>query len=159
MTGTYNIWLQLLSFLVAVIASHVALDAASRVSSASREMAKYWLVGGAVSMGTGIWSMHFIGMLAFQLPIPMSHNILITLLSLLIAVLVSGFALYTVSHGSLSMRRLLGAGMLMGIGIACMHYTGMVAMEVKPSVRYDPLLFGLSIVIAVVASVVALWIA
>ena len=110
-------------------------------------------------MGTGIWSMHFIGMLALQLPIPMSYDIPITLVSLLIAVIVSGFALYTISHGALSLRRLLGAGLLMGVGIACMHYTGMAAMQMEPPLRYDPLLFTLSVLIAITASMAALWIA
>jgi diguanylate cyclase (GGDEF)-like protein/PAS domain S-box-containing protein len=160
MTGTYDIWLVGLSILVAVIASYVALDLASRVvASQGSKAARYWLVGGAISMGTGIWSMHFIGMLAFRLPIPMSYNIPITLISLLIAALVSGFALNTVSHGALSVRRLLVAGLLMGIGIASMHYTGMAAMELDPPIRYDPLLFSASVLIAIAASVVALWIA
>ena len=151
--------LVILSIVVAVIASYVALDLASRVAaSQGSKAARYWLIGGAISMGSGIWSMHFIGMLAFQLPIPMSYDIPITLLSLLIAVIVSGFALYTISHGALSLRRLLGAGLLMGIGIASMHYTGMAAMQMEPPIRYDPLLFSLSILIAVAASIVALWI-
>jgi diguanylate cyclase (GGDEF)-like protein len=160
MAGSYNPWLVFLSIVVATAASYVALDLASRVA-ATRTMrsSNYWLVGGALSMGTGIWSMHFVGMLAFQLPIAMAYNIPVTLLSLLIAMVVSGFALYTVSHGSLSLRRLLGAGVLMGIGIACMHYSGMAAMEVRPAIRYDPLLFAASVLIAIGASVAALWIA
>ncbi|HVS25834.1 MAG TPA: diguanylate cyclase [Burkholderiales bacterium] len=160
MAGTYNTWLVILSIVVAVIASYVALDLASRIAaSTGSKTARYWLAGGALSMGTGIWSMHFIGMLAFRLPIPMSYDIPITLLSLLIAVIVSGFALFTVSHGTLSMRRLLGAGLLMGIGIASMHYTGMAAMQMKPPIRYDSFLFSLSILIAMAASLAALWIA
>src|SRR6266571_147976 len=138
MIGNYNSWLVFLSIVVATVASYVALDLASRVAAThGTRSSRYWLFGGALSMGTGIWSMHFIGMLAFQLPIPMSYDIPITLASLLIAAVVSGFALYTISHGRLSLRRLLLAGLLMGIGIACMHYTGM----------------------AIAASVVALWIA
>ena len=160
MTGSYNSWLVLLSIAVASFASYVALDLASRVVAAqASRSAKFWLFGGALSMGTGIWSMHFIGMLAFQLPIPMSYDIPITLGSLLIAVIVSGFALSTISHGALSLRRLLGAGSLMGIGIACMHYTGMAAMQMEPPVRYHPPLFAASIVIAIAASMAALWIA
>jgi PAS domain S-box-containing protein len=158
--GTYNSWLVLLSIIVATFASYVALDLASRVvATRGTRSSGFWLFGGGLSMGTGIWSMHFIGMLAFQLPIPMSYDIPITLLSLLIAVLVSGFALHTVSHGALSLRRLLGAGLLMGAGIACMHYTGMAAMLVEPPVRYRPPLFIASVAVAIVASVVALWIA
>src|SRR6266568_3234606 len=157
MIGNYNSWLVFLSIVVATVASYVALDLASRV--AATHGTRYWLFGGALSMGTGIWSMHFIGMLAFQLPIPMSYDIPITLASLLIAAVVSGFALYTISHGRLSLRRLLLAGLLMGIGIACMHYTGMAAMQLKPPVRYSPPIFTASVVIAIAASVVALWIA
>ena len=160
MNGSYDAWLVILSIGVAVIASYTALDLASRVAaSQGSKAAGYWLNGGAVSMGTGIWSMHFIGMLAFRLPIPMSYDIPITLLSLLIAMIVSGFALHTVSQGILSARRLLSAGLYMGIGIAAMHYTGMAAMEMEPPISYDPLLFILSILIAIVAAVAALWIA
>ena len=160
MVGTYDTWLVILSIVVAVLASYVALDLASRIAaSTGSKAAHYWLAGGALSMGTGIWSMHFIGMLAFRLPIPMSYDIPVTMLSLLIAFIVSRFALFTVSHGTLSMRRLLTAGLLMGIGIASMHYTGMAAMQMEPPIRYDPFLFILSIMIAIAASVVALLIA
>jgi diguanylate cyclase (GGDEF)-like protein len=160
MTGNYDPWLVTLSIIVASIASYVALDLASRVvATRGTRTSRYWLLGGALSMGTGIWSMHFIGMLAFQLPIPMSYDIPITLLSLAIAVIVSGFALYTLSQGSLSLRRMLGAGLLMGIGIASMHYSGMAAMDLQPPIRYDPALFAASVLIAIAASVVALWIA
>jgi diguanylate cyclase (GGDEF)-like protein/PAS domain S-box-containing protein len=160
MTGNYNSWLVFLSIVVASFASYVALDLASRVvATRGTPSSSYWLFGGALSMGTGIWSMHFIGMLAFQLPIPMSYDIPVTLASLLIAAIVSGFALHTISHGSLSLRRLLGAGSLMGVGIACMHYAGMAAMQLEPPVRYHLPLFIASVAIAIAAAVVALWIA
>lgn len=158
MTGTYNGWLQLLSFLVAVIASYVALDLASRVSSSSGRGAKYWLSAGAISMGTGIWSMHFVGMLAFKLPIQMGYDIPLTLASMAIAVVASGFALFTINRNALSLKRLLVSGLLMGLGIASMHYVGMAAMRMSPAIEYDPVLFVLSVVIAIAASVVALWI-
>jgi two-component system sensor histidine kinase ChiS len=158
MTGTYSVWLQLLSFVVAVIASYVALDAASRVSSAPKKIAIYWLIGGAVSMGTGIWSMHFIAMLAYQLPIQMGYDVPITLLSMVLAIMASGFALFTINRDNLSTRRLLASGMVMGFGIAAMHYVGMAAMRMQPAISYDALLYALSIVVAVAASVAALWI-
>ena len=110
-------------------------------------------------MGMGIWSMHFIGMLAFRLPVPMSYDVSITLLSLLIAVVVSAFALYTVSRERLGLGRLLRGGLIMGAGIASMHYTGMAAMRMGATVRYHPELLALSIGIAVVASWAALWMA
>src|SRR6266404_245160 len=158
MVGTYDSPLVVLSVAVAIVASYVALDLASRVV-ASREgrAAWYWLAGGAISMGTGIWSMHFIGMLAFHLPIPISYDVPITLLSLVIAVLASGFALYLVSRATLTLRRLAGGGVLMGIGICSMHYTGMAAMQMAPPIRYQPLLLSLSVLIAIAASTIALW--
>jgi diguanylate cyclase (GGDEF)-like protein/PAS domain S-box-containing protein len=160
MVGTYDVWLVVLSAVVASTASYVALDLASRVTAWQGSRAsRYWLAGGAVSMGMGIWSMHFIGMLAFRLPIPMSYDIPITLLSLLIAIVVSGFALHTASRGALTTRRLLVAGLLMGVGIAAMHYTGMAAMQMRPPIHYDALLFAVSVLIAMAAAVAALWIA
>ncbi len=158
MAGTYNSWVVLLSFLVAVLASYTALDLASRITASTGAAAACWLLGGAFAMGMGIWSMHFIGMLAFSLPIPMAYDVGITLASMGIAIVVSGFALLTVTQKSLSVRRLAAGGVLMGIGICSMHYTGMAAMEVQPGIQYDPLLFGASVAIAVAASTAALWI-
>ena len=159
MTGTYNNWVVVLSFLVAVLASYTALDLASRITASARGSAVAWLLGGAFAMGTGIWSMHFIGMLAFSLPIPVAYNVGTTLVSMLIAIVVSGFALLTVTRVSLSLRRLAAGGVLMGIGISSMHYTGMAAMEVMPGIRYDAKLFAASVAIAIAASTAALWIA
>src|ERR1700681_3861550 len=110
-------------------------------------------------MGTGIWSMHFLGMPAFSLPMPMGYDIPMTLLSLLIAMLVSGFALYVVSRDTLRWHRQLIAGALMGFGICAMHYTGMAAMQMSPPIIYDPTLFAASVAIAVAAALAALWIA
>jgi diguanylate cyclase (GGDEF)-like protein len=158
MVGTYNNWVVTLSVLVAILASYTALDLASRITASSRTAAAAWLVGGAFAMGMGIWSMHFIGMLAFSLPVPMAYDVSITLGSMLIAVVVSGFALLTVTRRGLSLRDLATGGVLMGIGISSMHYSGMAAMEVQPAIRYDTGLFALSVVIAIAASTAALWI-
>lgn len=159
MVGTYNTLLVVLSILVAITASYVALDVTSRVTASHQSKAgRYnWLAGGAISMGTGIWSMHFIGMLAWRLPIPVSYDFPITLLSLLIAITISAFALYQVSRATLGVRRLLLGSALMGIGIVSMHYTGMAAMKMDPPIRYESFLFGLSILIALAASAAALW--
>jgi len=159
MTGTYDRWLVLLSLLVAIFASYTALDLASRITSSRGIAARWWLCGGAFSMGTGIWSMHFIGMLAFSLPVPMGYSIPVTLLSMLIAIVVSGFALYMVSRDTLRGANLVKGGILMGFGISAMHYTGMFAMEAYPPIHYDPWLFTASVGIAIVASIAALWIA
>ena len=158
MAGSYNSWVVALSLLVAILASYTALDLASRITASAGAAAAAWLLGGAFAMGMGIWSMHFIGMLAFSLPIPMAYDVGITIASMLIAIVVSGFALLTVTRNTMSMRRLAAGGVLMGIGICSMHYTGMAAMEVLPGIRYDAMLFAASVVIAIAASTTALWI-
>ena len=158
MVGDYDSLLVIFSVVVAIVSSHVALDLTSRIkASHGRKASQYWLIGGAVSMGIGIWSMHFIGMLAWRLPIPVWYDIRMTLVSLLVAIASSAFALYLASRDTLGVRRLLLGSAVMGIGIATMHYTGMAAMQMHPPIGYQPLLFSLSILVAVVASAVALW--
>ncbi|PLT16789.1 MULTISPECIES: EAL domain-containing protein [Ralstonia] len=159
LVGSYNPLLVLLSLLVAVLASYTALDMAGRVVTAQGRAAFWWLTGGASAMGVGIWSMHFVGMLAFSLPIPLGYDVSITLSSLAIAIAASAFALWLVSRRELPWRRLVGGALLMGVGVAGMHYTGMAALRMKPGIDYDPAIFGLSVVIAVFASGAALWIA
>ncbi len=117
------------------------------------------MTGGALAMGVGIWSMHFIGMLAFSLPVELGYDISITALSLLVAILSSGFALWLVSQPRLPAWQLAFGALIMGAGISTMHYTGMAALRMQPGIDYDPMLFGASLVIAVGASAAALWIA
>jgi NO-binding membrane sensor protein with MHYT domain len=107
-------------------------------------------------MGIGIWSMHFTAMLAFRLPVSIAYNLPLLLLSVLIAMTASGLALYVVGRGSVRPISLLTAGVLMGLAIAGMHYTGMAAMRVQANLHYNPLLVALSVAIAVTASIVAL---
>jgi diguanylate cyclase (GGDEF)-like protein len=159
MVGSYSYWLVLLSIVVAIFASYTALDLSTRITASKGRSAQLWLIGGAFSMGVGIWSMHFIGMLAFSLPIPMGYDVPITLLSMLIAVVVSYFALFTVTRRTVSSRNLAVGGTLMGLGICAMHYTGMAAMDMSPPIRYDPWLFAASIAVAIVAALAALWMA
>jgi diguanylate cyclase len=161
MIGFYDPGLVALSIALAIIASYTALDLAGRVSANAASVRKswIWLVAGALSMGTGIWSMHFIGMLAFHLPVPVAYDLPITLLSMLIAVVVSGIALLVLRRPMLGTRNLTIGATLMGIGISAMHYTGMIAMQMSPPIRYDAALFVLSVLIAIVASLAALWIA
>lgn len=160
MPGTYNLLLIAVSLVVATLASYTALDLASRISMLKHPASRHaWLAGGAAAMGVGIWSMHFIGMLAFSLPIPLGFNPAITGYSLLIAICVSWFALHVTTRARLSSRGVAAGGVLMGLGIAGMHYTGMAALQMQPGIDYEPLLFGASIAIAIVASTAALWIA
>ncbi|MCO5411531.1 putative bifunctional diguanylate cyclase/phosphodiesterase [Ralstonia mojiangensis] len=159
LASSYNPLLVLLSLFVAILASYTALDMAGRVVTAHGRAALSWLIGGASAMGLGIWSMHFVGMLALNLPIPVGYDVGITLASLAIGIGASMFALWLVSRRELPWPRLAGGALLMGAGVAGMHYTGMAALRMSPGIQYDPARFGLSIVIAVLASGVALWIA
>lgn len=156
MTGTYSLELVGLSFLVAVAASYVAFALAAHISTTRGWAAAYWLAGGAVAMGTGIWSMHFVGMLAFQLPIAMSYDLEVTGFSLMIAIIVSGFALNVVSGRALSPINLSVGAVAMGLGIAAMHYTGMAAMNIAPPLSYNEGLVAASIAVAIAASGLAL---
>jgi len=159
LTGSYSSSLVLISLCVAILASYTALDLTGRIATAKGRAACLWMGGGALAMGIGVWSMHFIGMLAFSLPIELGYDLALTAFSLLIAVLSSGFALWLVSQPSLPWQQLAFGALIMGAGIACMHYTGMAALRMLPGIDYDPTLFGASLLIAVGASAAALWIA
>ncbi|WP_236167259.1 putative bifunctional diguanylate cyclase/phosphodiesterase [Pseudomonas fulva] len=157
LTASYSSSLVLISLCVAILASYTALDLAGRIATARGYAASLWMIGGALAMGTGIWSMHFVGMLALQLPVELGYDLTLTACSLLIAVLSSGFALWLVSQPSLPfLQHALGA-LIMGAGIASMHYTGMAALRMTPGIDYDPSLFMASLLIAVGASAAALW--
>ncbi|AIG01341.1 signaling repeat/GGDEF domain/EAL domain protein [Pseudomonas fluorescens] len=159
LTGSYSPALVLISLFVAILASYTALDMTGRIATAKGRAAQLWMIGGALAMGIGVWSMHFIGMLAFRLPITLGYDVGITALSLLIAILSSGFALWLVNQPRLPAWQLGFGALVMGAGISAMHYTGMAAMRMMPGIDYDPTLFGASLLIAVGASAAALWIA
>jgi len=155
----YHHWLVLVSLLVAILASYTALTLALRIRVATRQLAPAWLAGGGVAMGIGIWSMHFVGMLALRLPIEIAYDVRITLLSMVIAIVVSTFALHIASRSQVSRTALVSAGCAMGIGICSMHYVGMAAIEITPPIQYDPVWVTLSFAIAIAASFAALGIA
>ncbi len=157
LTASYSSSLVLISLCVAILASYTALDLAGRIATARGYAASLWMIGGALAMGTGIWSMHFVGMLALQLPVELGYDLTLTACSLLIAVLSSGFALWLVSQPSLPFLQLALGALIMGAGIASMHYTGMAALRMTPGIDYDPSLFMASLLIAVGASAAALW--
>ncbi|PKH14084.1 putative bifunctional diguanylate cyclase/phosphodiesterase [Pseudomonas fluorescens] len=159
LTGSYTTSLVVMSLCVAILASYTALDLAGRIATAQGRTVYLWITGGAVAMGVGVWSMHFIGMLALRLPFALGFDLDLTALSLLIAVLSSGFALWLVSQPRLPAWQLSFGALVMGAGIASMHYTGMAAMRMTPGIDYDPALFGASLLIAVLACGAALWIA
>ncbi len=159
MSGIYDFELVALSVIVAIVASYTALELAGRVSEKEGRSSLIWLIGGAIAMGTGIWSMHFVGMLAFHLPVAVAYDAAVTALSMVIAIAVSGLALFIVRRPALTKQNITVGATLMGVGIACMHYTGMHAMQMSPAIQYNPFLFMLSVIIAIVASLAALWIA
>jgi len=143
--------------LIAIFASYAALELAGRVTAARNQARLAWLIGGATAMGTGIWSMHYTGMLAFRLPMPVYYHVPTVLLSLLAAIFASFIALFIVSREQLTSFRVIVGSLLMGAGIATMHYTGMAAMRLAAMHHYNPGLWLLSVVLAIVISLVALW--
>src|SRR5271163_2437020 len=159
MNGTYDYRLVALSVVIAVMASYAALDLGGRVTSARGQARYLWLSGGATAMGIGIWSMHYVGMLAFHLPVPTEYDWPTVLLSLLAAIFASAVALFVVSREQMRFFQALLGGVLMGGAIAGMHYIGMAAMRASAMCHYSPLLVSLSVVLAVLISVAALWLA
>jgi NO-binding membrane sensor protein with MHYT domain/signal transduction histidine kinase/ActR/RegA family two-component response regulator len=155
-TGTYNPYLVALSILVAAFASYTALDLGGRVAATRAVAPRVWLVAAAIAMGGGIWSMHFIAMLAFNMPVPMSYDIGLTTLSLVVAIFVTGAGFYFISRQSAPPLSLLFSGVFMGLGIAAMHYIGMAAMRGHAEISYDSIFVALSLVIAIGASTAAL---
>ncbi|GGD70177.1 MHYT domain-containing protein [Lacimicrobium alkaliphilum] len=157
--GDYNLWLVILSVLIAVFASFMGLQVMSQaaVSGSPRRRQIMLLVGG-IALGGGIWSMHFIGMLAFELCTQVEYGWLLTLLSLLPGICASWIALNHINRHRQSFVSLLIAGVLVGAGIGTMHYTGMAAMQMAPLLRYDPWMFSLSIVVAVTLAMLSLWV-
>ncbi|WP_374936331.1 putative bifunctional diguanylate cyclase/phosphodiesterase [Enterobacter adelaidei] len=149
-----------ISYLVAFIASFVALDSAGKIPLSSRKAAMFWRIAGGVTLGIGIWSMHFIGMLSMQMPMMMSYDLWLTLASLGAAVVASSVAInIAVTGKKLSPFRLFFATVILSAGVVSMHYIGMAALMLDGSIVWDRRIVGLSVLIAVVASGVALWLA
>jgi diguanylate cyclase (GGDEF)-like protein len=159
LVGSFDSLLVLFSFLVAVLASYTALDLVGRITSAAPVAARWWLCGGALAMGLGVWSMHFVGMLAFHLPIRLGFDFGLTVISLLVAIASSLLALWIASRDNLPAAHLAFGALLLGCGIAAMHYTGMAALQMEPGIVYIPALVAASIAIAITAAGAALWIA
>jgi NO-binding membrane sensor protein with MHYT domain len=156
-SGTYNYLLVACSIIIAIIASYAALGMVKRRYVKETLLQKnIWLWSGAIMMGLGVSVMHFVGMLALSIPIRISYDIFITLISILPAILASFIALKLFDRKQVSLVYLTLAGILMGAGIGSMHYIGMSAMQVQATMLYDPLIFSLSIIVAVVLAIFAL---
>jgi diguanylate cyclase len=154
--GSYHYPWVVLSVVIAIFASYVALDLAGRVTIARGLARLGWLTGGACAMGLGIWSMHYIGMLAFRLPIPVRYDWPLVLLSLLAAIFSSAAALHLASGQEMSLWRTVFGSLVMGGGIGAMHYIGMDAMRMSAMCHFNPSVVVLSVILAVLISFVAL---
>jgi diguanylate cyclase (GGDEF)-like protein/PAS domain S-box-containing protein len=153
---TWNVYLVTLSVLIGMFGSFSALMHTDNMRISTGKVAQIWMTAGAVNLGVAIWSMHFIGMLAFHLPIAMTYDIQLTVLSIFPAIVATLFGFYLLQNRTVRFGRVAVAGTFMGLGVAAMHYTGMAALKMQPAIDYDPLIFSLSIVIAIVASIGAL---
>ena len=157
LTSSHDPWLVALSVLIAVTASLAALDVASRVTVSTGRTRMVWLGGGSLAMGLGIWSMHYVGFMAHRLPVPVRYDTALVLLSLLAAITASMVTLWVVSRRDIGNSGILLGSIVIGCGIATLHYTGMAAMRLTAVVSYDPLLLAVSILLAVLVSLAALW--
>jgi diguanylate cyclase len=156
-SGSYEPRLIFASFLVASLAGYTALDVIERVRERRGARARIaWIGVGSSCMGLGIWAMHFIGMLALALPVPVSYGLSATVASVLPAVLASGVSIWILS-APLTRPRLYGGGAVLALGIGTMHYMGMEAMRAPLRMRYDPGLFIASLLVAFIFATVAFW--
>ena len=159
LNGFYSPWLVGLSFAIAVFTSTMALQVAGVAARIRQPWQRQLAVGsGAIALGGGTWSMHFVGMLAFDLCTPVHYDMLQTLVSLLPSLAASWVALHLLARSHISPAQLVMGGVLLGAGIGAMHYSGMAAMQMAPALRYDPAWFVLSILVAVGLATLALWI-
>lgn len=154
---SYHMPLVALSVLLAVLASYVALEVANKLSQAEYfPRRNLWVVGGALPMGLGIWGMHFVGMLAFELPVKIHFDMTITMISIIPAILASYLAIDLIGRKQPGVVHILGGGVLIGAGIGAMHYIGMMAMRLEADMYYRLDLFLLSVVAAVTLAILAL---
>lgn len=155
---SYDLILVFASVLIAILAAYAALGSAGCIRTSDTARAKrLWLSLGAGSMGIGVWAMHFVGMIALSLPIKVSYDLVVTVASVIPAILASVVVLHFTSLDRISRVRLVVGGVLMGAGIGTMHYMGMAAIRMEGLILYDPLLFIASIVVAIALSIVALY--
>ncbi len=161
MVRTHSTSLVILAVLIAVAASYTSLDIAARIGEASSRLgSRAWLAAAAICMGGGIWSMHFVAMLAYSVPdMTVAYDPFLTVLSLLIAITVTGGGFAVVSRPQAGTAALLLSGLFMGIGILAMHYVGMAAMRMHATTSYEAAWVALSVFIAIGAAISALWLA
>ena len=145
LAGSYDYSEVALSVLIAILGSFTALDLGERVTFARGGFRLAWLIGGAVVMGIGTWSMHYVGMLAFRLPISVQYDWPTSLLSLMPSIFASGIALFVISRPIMGWLHALGGSLFMGGGISALHYTAMASMRLQAMCHYSPALVTLSV--------------
>ncbi|MDQ1913692.1 EAL domain-containing protein [Paenibacillus sp. GD4] len=155
--GSYNYYIVALSVVIAILASYSALNITAKISHAHGRSQFFWLLAGAFVMGNGVWSMHFVGMLAFHLHATVEYNIWLTLLSMLASVISSFIAFYITMPKNINWVKIAVGGLIMGAGIVTMHYMGMEAMIMTVDLSYDKKLWTASAIIAFAASYAALF--
>ncbi|WP_339269681.1 EAL domain-containing protein [Paenibacillus sp. FSL W8-0187] len=156
MEGNYNLYIVGLSIAIAILASYSALNITSKISDANGKSKFFWLCGGAMVMGSGIWSMHFVGMLAMHMNMNVRYDVFLTIMSMLVSVVSSFIAFYITMPKNINWSKIAIGGFIMGSGIVTMHYMGMEAMVIHAEISYDPGIWVLSAIIALVASYAAL---
>src|ERR1700693_20249 len=157
MIGCYDYRLVILSVLIAILGSYCTIELAGRVTAAQGWTRASWLIGGAVAMGISTWSMHYTGMLAFRLPIPIEYYWPTAFLSYLASFCTSALVLCVVSRRKMGFVRAFTASIFMGGGVAAMHYTAMASMRLRAVCHYSPALVTISVVLAIVFSLMSLW--
>jgi PAS domain S-box-containing protein len=156
LAGSYEYGEVARSILIAIVASYAALDLGGRVTAARGWVRAAWLTGGAIAMGIGIWAMHFKALMAFRLAINVGYHWPTVLASLVIGVLASAIALYVATRKKMGPVQAWTGSLIMGGGIAAMHYAGMAAMRMAAVTRFDHLRVALSVVLAILFSRIAL---
>jgi diguanylate cyclase len=159
MPVSYEAWLVLLSIVMAIQGSYVALSLSLQIPEATGTRRRLLLAGATVSFAVAIWTMHFVGMLAMRLPFQVDYLVLPTLLSFLVCAIVVGGGVYATSSGPLTLLRLTLSSCLMGGGIFVMHYLGMSALDASTHMVHNPVHVAASMAIAIATSGLALWLA
>jgi len=155
--SSYNYGLVALSVLIAMLGSYATIDLAARVRACHGRARLFWRIGGALAMAIGTWAMHYTGMLAFRLPVPISYDWPTSILSFLPCLLASVVALVVVIRPKMESPRAFVASVFVGGGIAGLHYTAMGSMRMQASSRYSPALVALSVLLAMVFSLLSIW--
>jgi NO-binding membrane sensor protein with MHYT domain len=158
MNTAYDPILVTLSWVVAIVAAYAAVGIAHRLKRTTGRERQIWQFGGAAAFGFGVWAMHFIGMTALKMPILVAYDPAITILSVVFAFFAGWIAIGVIGQENVKMQQILLGGTLLGAGIGAMHYTGMFAMRMEAGLGFDPIMFAVSVVVAVGISTLGLWI-